>query len=74
MSPETLLSGNLLCPDARHAKCGAVTTAEQVRSQRPDLAAQIVRTAWYREVTIKSLDSRLSHSLIKRCVLEYSLP
>jgi hypothetical protein len=38
------------------------------------LAAQMVRTGWYREVTIKSLDSRLSRSLIQRCVLEYSLP
>jgi hypothetical protein len=38
------------------------------------LAAQIVRTGWYRDVTIKSLDSRLSHSLIQGRVLEYSLP
>src|SRR6187397_2621693 len=48
-----------ICLDARHAKAAL---SLQVNKTDPNDAlglAQIVRTGWYREVTVKSLDSQV---------------
>jgi len=54
----------VICLDARHAK--AALSLQLNKSDRNDALglAQIVRTGWYREVAVKSLDSQLIRSLI----------
>ena len=50
----------MICLDARHAKAAL---SLQVNKTDPNDAlglAQIVRTGWYRGVTVKSLDSQMS--------------
>jgi transposase len=54
----------VICLDARHAK--AALSLQLNKSDRNDASglAQIVRTGWYREVAVKSLDGQLIRSLI----------
>jgi transposase len=54
----------VICLDARHAKAAL---SLQVNKTDPNDAlglAQIVRTGWYREVTVKSLDSQIVRSFL----------
>jgi transposase len=54
----------VICLDARHAKAAL---SLQVNKTDPNDAlglAQIVRTGWYREVTVKSLDSQVIRSYL----------
>ena len=54
----------VVCLDARHAK--AALALQLNKSDRNDARglAQIVRTGWYREVRVKSVDSHLVRSLL----------
>ncbi len=54
----------MVCLDARHAK--AALSLQLNKSDRNDARglAQIVRTGWYREVMVKSMDSQLVRSLL----------
>src|SRR4051794_15352026 len=54
----------MVCLDARHAK--AALALQLNKSDRNDARglAQIVRTGWYREVVVKSVDSHLVRSLL----------
>jgi transposase len=54
----------VVCLDARHAK--AALALQLNKSDRNDARglAQIVRTGWYREVAVKSIDSHLVRSLL----------
>jgi transposase len=54
----------VVCLDARHAK--AALSLQLNKSDRNDARglAQIVRTGWYREVAVKSMDSQLIRSLL----------
>jgi transposase len=54
----------VVCLDARHAK--AALSLQLNKSDRNDARglAQIVRTGWYREVTVKSFGSQLIRSLL----------
>lgn len=54
----------VVCLDARHAK--AALSMQLNKSDRNDARglAQIVRTGWYREVMVKSMDSQLVRSLL----------
>jgi transposase len=54
----------VVCLDARHAK--AALSLQLNKSDRNDARglAQIVRTGWYREVAVKSMDSQLVRSLL----------
>jgi transposase len=54
----------VVCLDARHAK--AALALQLNKSDRNDARglAQIVRTGWYREVAVKSVDSHLVRSLL----------
>jgi transposase len=58
------LSLPVVCLDARHAK--AALALQLNKSDRNDARglAQIVRTGWYREVVVKSVDSHLVRSLL----------
>jgi transposase len=54
----------VICLDARHAKAAL---SLQVNKTDPNDAlglAQIVRTGWYREATVKSLDSQVIRSFL----------
>ncbi|MFL5251419.1 MAG: hypothetical protein ACJ8AI_00710, partial [Rhodopila sp.] len=53
-----------VCLDARHVK--AALALQLNKSDRNDARglAQIVRTGWYREVVVKSVDSHLVCSLL----------
>ena len=55
---------SVVCLDARHAK--AALSLQLNKSDRNDARglAQIVRTGWYREVAVKSMDSQLVRSLL----------
>jgi len=53
----------VVCLDARHAKAALLQLNKSDRNDALGLA-QIVRTGWYREVAVKSLDSQLLRSLI----------
>jgi transposase len=54
----------VVCLDARHVK--AALALQLNKSDRNDARglAQIVRTGWYREVLVKSVDSHLVRSLL----------
>ena len=54
----------VVCLNARHAK--AALSMQLNKSDRNDARglAQIVRTGWYREVMVKSMDSQLVRSLL----------
>ena len=54
----------VVCLDARHAK--AALSVQLNRSDRNDARglAQIVRTGWYREVAVKSMDGQRVRSLL----------
>jgi transposase len=54
----------VVCLDARHAK--AALSLQMNKSDRNDARglAQIVRTGWYREVMVKSLDSQMVRTLL----------
>jgi len=54
----------VVCLDARHAK--AALALQLNKSDRNDARglAQIVRTGWYREVAVKSVDSQLVRSML----------
>jgi transposase len=54
----------VVCLDARHAK--AALSLQLNKSDRNDARglAQIVRTGWYREVAVKSMDGQLVRSLL----------
>jgi len=54
----------VVCLDARHVK--AALALQLNKSDRNDARglAQIVRTGWYREVVVKSVDSHLVRSLL----------
>jgi len=54
----------VVCLDARHAK--AALSLQLNKSDRNDALglAQIVRTGWYRQVTVKSMDSQVIRSMI----------
>jgi transposase len=54
----------VVCLDARHAK--AALALQLNKSDRNDARglARIVRTGWYREVAVKSVDSQLVRSLL----------
>ncbi|MFL5334645.1 MAG: IS110 family transposase [Geminicoccaceae bacterium] len=54
----------VVCLDARHAK--AALSVQLNKSDRNDARglAQIVRTGWYREVAVKSMDGQLVRSLL----------
>ena len=54
----------VVCLDARHAK--AALSMQLNKSARHDARglAPIVRTGWYREVMVKSMDSQLVRSLL----------
>jgi transposase len=56
----------VVCLDARHAK--AALALQLNKSDRNDARglAQIVRTGWYREVAVKSVDSHLVGSVSAR--------
>ena len=54
----------VVCLDARHAK--AALSLQMNKSDRNDARglAQIVRTGWYREVMVKSVDSQMVRTLL----------
>ena len=54
----------VVCLDARHAK--AALSLQMNKSDRNDARglAQIVRTGWYREVMVKSVDSQMIRTLL----------
>jgi transposase len=54
----------VVCLDARHAK--AALSLQLNKSDRNDARglAQIVRTGWYREVAVKSVDSQMVRTLL----------
>lgn len=58
------LGVSVVCLDARHAK--AALSLQINKSDRNDARglAQIVRTGWYREVAVKSVDSQMVRTLI----------
>ena len=56
----------VVCLDARHAKAALSLSMQVNKTDANDAEglAQIVRTGWYREVKVKSMDSHLIRSLI----------
>jgi transposase len=49
----------VVCLDARHAQAALSVQINKSDANDADGLAQIVRTGWYREVEVKSLDSHL---------------
>lgn len=54
----------LVCLDARHAKAALSLQLNKTDQNDARGLAQIVRTGWYREVAVKSVDSQLLRSLL----------
>src|SRR4051794_22444469 len=60
----TALGLPVVCLDARHAKAALKLQLNKSDANDARGLAQIVRTGWYREVAIKSLDGQLVRALI----------
>ena len=54
----------IVCLDARHAKAALSLQLNKTDQNDARGLAQIVRTGWYREVAVKSVDSQLLRSLL----------
>jgi transposase len=54
----------VVCLDARHAKAALSLQLNKTDQNDARGLAQIVRTGWYREVAVKSVDSQLIRSLL----------
>ena len=54
----------VVCLDARHAKAALSLQLNKTDQNDARGLAQIVRTGWYREVAVKSMDSQLLRSLL----------
>ncbi len=54
----------VVCLDARHAKAALSIQVNKTDANDAYGLAQIVRTGWYREVKVKSIDAHLIRSLI----------
>ena len=54
----------VICLDARHAKAALSLQLNKTDQNDARGLAQIVRTGWYREVAVKSVDSQLLRSLL----------
>jgi transposase len=54
----------VVCLDARHAKAALSLQVNKTDDNDAHGLAQIVRTGWYREVAVKSLDGQLVRALI----------
>ena len=54
----------VVCLDARHAKAALALQLNKTDRNDARGLAQIVRTGWYREVAVKSVDSHLVRSLL----------
>ncbi len=54
----------VVCLDARHAKAALSLQLNKTDQNDARGLAQIVRTGWYREVAVKSIDSHLLRSLL----------
>ena len=54
----------VVCLDARHAEAALSMQVNKTDANDAEGLAQIVRTGWYREVKVKSMDSHLIRSLI----------
>jgi transposase len=55
----------VICLDARHAKAALSMQINKTDKNDAYGLAQIVRTGWYREVTVKSLDSHALRSMLQ---------
>ena len=55
----------VVCLDARHAKAALSMQINKTDKNDAYGLAQIVRTGWYREVTVKSLDAHALHSMLQ---------
>src|SRR5512132_3723250 len=54
----------VICLDARHAKAALSLRLNKTDANDAEGLAQIVRTGWYRQVQVKSLDSHLIRTLL----------
>jgi transposase len=54
----------VVCLDARHAKAALSVQLNKTDQNDARGLAQIVRTGWYREVSVKSVDSQLVRALL----------
>jgi transposase len=54
----------VVCMDARHAKAALALQLNKTDRNDARGLAQIVRTGWYREVAVKSVDSQLVRSML----------
>ena len=54
----------VVCLDARHAKAALSLQINKTDDNDADGLAQIVRTGWYREVAVKSMDSQAVRVLL----------
>src|SRR5512144_126107 len=54
----------VVCLDARHAKAALSLRLNKTDANDAEGLAQIVRTGWYRQVQVKSLDSHLIRTLL----------
>ena len=54
----------IVCMDARHAKAGLAVQVNKTDENDALGLAQLVRTGWYREVTVKSLGSHLLRGVL----------
>ena len=54
----------IVCLDARHAKAALSIQVNKTDANDAHGLAQIVRTGWYREVEVKSIDAHLNRTLL----------
>ena len=57
----------VVCLDARHVKAALSLRLNKTDANDAEGLAQIVRTGWYRQVQVKSLDSHLIRTLLAAC-------
>src|SRR5512132_1271877 len=57
----------VVCLEARHAKAALSLRLNKTDANDAEGLAQIVRTGWYRQVQVKSLDSHLIRTLLAPC-------